>query len=120
MGRIDRVNEMIRREVSNILQKELEDPRLELTSISRVETSKDLRYAKVFFSVLGDSKKIEQALQGLNSASNFIRKKVGSRIRLKFTPEFRFFYDKSLDYQMNIENQIERLNNELQNNPPAY
>ncbi|MDP8266003.1 MAG: 30S ribosome-binding factor RbfA [Candidatus Aceula meridiana] len=113
MGRMDRVNEMIRREISNILQKELEDPRLELTSISRVETSRDLRQAKVFFTVLGGDKKIEQTLEGLGSAGNFIRKKVASRVHLKFIPQFSFFYDKTLDYRIDIENQIERLHDEL-------
>jgi len=113
MGRIERVNEMIRRELSDILQKDLEDPRLELTSISRVETSRDLRHAKVFFSVFGDDNKIEQTLKGLDSAKNFIRKKVASRIHLKFIPTFDFFYDKTLDYQIDIENQIERLHDEL-------
>ena len=114
MGRIGRVNQMIHREVSLIVQRELEDPRLSLVTISRVEVSKDLRHAKVFFTVLGDERQIAFAQQGLKGASGFIRHLISQRVRLKFVPEFNFFYDKSQDYSRQIEEEVERLNNEAE------
>ena len=117
MERMERVNQMMRREVSLIIQQELGDPRLALMSISRVEVSRDLQHAKVFFSVFGDEKKIEQTQQALDKAKGFIRGCVAQRISLKFIPQLNFFYDKSLDYQMQMENEIERLHDEFPNNP---
>lgn len=113
MGRIDRVNELLKREIAHILQIELQDPRLELTSISRVETSKDLREAKIYFSVFGDDEKIEKTWQALDNAGHLIRKRIGKRIRLKFLPQLRFFYDQSLDVRMQIEERVKEINDDI-------
>ncbi|MDP8264922.1 MAG: 30S ribosome-binding factor RbfA [Candidatus Aceula lacicola] len=112
MERMDRVNQMVKREVCNIVQREMEDPRLHLVSISRIEVSRDLKHAKVYFSVLGEEEKVEKAQDALNSARNLIRKRVAQRVRLKFIPEFDFYYDKSLGFNIELEKEVERLNNE--------
>ncbi len=114
--RIDRVNQLVKREVSIIIQKEMEDPRLEFVSVSRVEVSRDLHHAKVFFSVLGDEKGVGCAQDGLNGARGFIRKRIGQRLRLKFTPDLNFFYDNSLEFNIRFEQDLERLKNEDKDN----
>ncbi|MDD3374663.1 MAG: 30S ribosome-binding factor RbfA [Candidatus Omnitrophica bacterium] len=112
MERIDRVNQMIKREVSNIIQRELEDPRLHLVSISRIEVSKDLHHAKVYFTVLGEEERIEKAQSAFDSARSLIRKRVAQRVRLKFIPELDFYYDKSLEFNIELTKEAERLNDE--------
>ncbi len=112
MERMDRVNQMIKREVCNIIQRELEDPRLHLVSISRIEVSKDLQHSKVYFSVLGEEERVEGAQNALNSARSLIRKRVAQRVRLKFIPDFSFYHDKSLEFNIELEQQLERLNDE--------
>ena len=112
MERMDRVNQMIKREVCNIIQRELEDPRLHLVSISRIEVSKDLRHAKVYFTVLGEEERAEKAQSAFQSARSLIRKRVAQRVRLKLIPEFDFYHDKSLEFNIDLEDKIERLNDE--------
>ena len=114
--RMDRVNQLVKREISNIIQRELEDPRLSLVSISHVDVSKDLRFAKVYFSVLGDEKGAAHAQDGLDGARGFIRKRVGQEIRLKFIPELSFFYDDSLEFNIRLKQDLERMHNENSGN----
>ena len=116
MGRIERINQAVKEEVSRIIQMEVKDPRLEFVTITHVEVSRDLQHAKVYFSVLGNSAKIEEAKQGLNSARGFVRKLIGQRIRMRYTPEIAFVFDRSIAYGMRIEETIERMKNELEGN----
>ena len=116
-GRIDKINEFIKREVSNIVMFELQDPRLKFITITDVEVSRDLRYAKVSFSVLGTPKQSEEALQGLNSARGLIRKLVGQRVSMHHTPEMQFIHDRSLEYSARIEETLQELKNELPSDP---
>ncbi len=112
MERINRVNQMMRREVAMIVREDMGDPRLDFVSISRVEVSRDLQHAKVFFCILGDQTSVDKAETALNSARGFIRRCVASRVSLKFIPELTFFYDKSSEYQAQIEQQIHELSDE--------
>ncbi|MCX5681239.1 MAG: 30S ribosome-binding factor RbfA [Candidatus Omnitrophica bacterium] len=114
MSRIERVNETVRREICVIVQQELGDPRLEFASITRVEVSRDLRHAKIYFSVLGDQNCIEQAENGFEAAKGLVRKLLSQRIRMKFMPELNFIYDKALEYTIHLDEEIERLKNESQ------
>ncbi len=92
-----RLAEEIKREVTDMLQVELNDPRIcKLTSITDVEVSRDLRYAKVFVSVYGTEQEQSQTLVGLQSAGGFIRMELGKRIRLRFLPELTFSLDPSI------------------------
>ena len=112
--RMERVNQSLKEEISNILQFELQDPRLEFVSITHVATSRNLQHAKVYFSVLGDEKKARIAQEGLNSATGFIRRIIGKRIRLRYTPEIVFVLDKSIEYSIDIDEKIERIKSESQ------
>lgn len=103
MERMDRVNQMMKREVSNIIQRELGNPQLSFVTVVAVDVSKDLRKAVVYFSVLGDDKRIEEASEALVSTEGYVRRLLGKRIRLRYTPKIEFVYDPSLDYGARIE-----------------
>ncbi|MBQ7681609.1 MAG: 30S ribosome-binding factor RbfA [Oscillibacter sp.] len=96
-NRIGRINEEIQRELSALIR-QLKDPRVNtvgMVSVTRVDISADLRYAKVYVSVLDKSRE-KDALKGLNSASGFLRREIGGAMRLRYTPELQFFGDDSM------------------------
>ncbi len=119
MSRIDRINQTMKREISLIVHSEVKDPRLEFVSITQVEVSRDLQHARVFFSVLGDQSQAGKAEDGLNSAKGFIRKLVGQRIRMRFTPEIEFIYDRSIEYSARIEQTLEEIRHESEGDSPS-
>lgn len=112
MSRMERINESVKRELCMIVQRELSDPRLAFVTISRVEVSRDLRHAKVFFSVLGDESKAEYAAEGFEAAKGFIKRILSKRIEMKFMPELAFIHDRSLSSGIELSAEIERLKNE--------
>ena len=96
--RMERVNVLLRQEISSLLATELRDPRLpSIISITRVEASPDLLVAKVFVSVLGDQQKKRDALRALGSASGFIHRNIRHRLKLKNVPSFEFRLDESIE-----------------------
>lgn len=97
-NRIGRINEEIQRELSDLLRN-LKDPRVQNTmiSITRVETTPDLRYAKVYVSFL-ESDKASDALKGLKSASGYLRRELGRKLQLRYTPEVQWALDDSITY----------------------
>lgn len=94
--RQERVAEALRDEISALLA-ELKDPRVGFVSVTRVEMSPDLRHARVYVSVLGDEGQKKATMEGLRSATGFIRSEVGRRVRLFRTPEIAFHLDESLE-----------------------
>lgn len=103
MSRHDRVQETIRREVSIIVHDLLKDPRLGFITITSVELTPDLRYAKVFYSVLGKDEDYVKTKQALDSAAGFIRKEVSQRVKLRLAPEISFREDRSGEYSVRIQ-----------------
>ena len=100
-NRTTRINEEIRKEVSYILQNLLKDPRIDiLTSVVKVDTTKDLKYCKLFISVLGDDEKRSQTKVALKSAAGFIRRELAARLNLRNTPELIFVMDDSIEYSV--------------------
>ena len=97
-NRIGRINEEIQRELATLIPT-LKDPRVQKTmlSVTRAEATPDLRYAKVYISVL-DEKCATEALQGLRSAGGFLRRELGSRLQLRYTPELVWELDDSMAY----------------------
>ena len=96
-NRIGRINEEIQRELSALIR-QLKDPRVNtvgMVSVTRVDTTADLRYAKVYVSVLDKSRE-KDALKGLKSASGFLRREIGRSLRLRYTPELQFMGDDSI------------------------
>jgi ribosome-binding factor A len=111
MGRMEKVNQHIKREVGQIIIREIGDPRVKFVSVTRVDTSPDMQHAKVYFSVLGEAKQIEDAKAGLNSASGLIRHLLGKTMKTRHTPELRFIYDDSLVYSIEFEQKIKEIVN---------
>ncbi len=108
--RSNRLAEEIKREVTGMLQAELNDPRIcRLSSITDVEVSGDLRYAKLFVSVYGSEEEQSQTLAGLQSAGGFIRTELGKRIRLRFLPELTFCLDQSIQRGVRLTNLIRQV-----------
>jgi ribosome-binding factor A len=103
MLRQERVKQAIKKEVSNIINNDLKDPRMGFVTIIDVEMSPDMRYAKVFFSVLGKEEEHKKTKDALDSAVGFIRKLVADRIQLRFAPEISFREDKSTEYSIRIQ-----------------
>lgn len=107
-----RVQEAIRQEVSKILQYEIRDPRLGFLTITGVELTNDLRYARVYFSVLGDEKRVKLAMKGLNSARGHIKGLLGDRIKLRYMPEIEFKYDDTVARTQHIYELFDQINKE--------
>jgi len=113
--RPERVQEALRQELSKIVQNDIKDPRLGFLTITKVELTKDLRYAKVYFSVLGESKDKHLALKGLNSAKGYIKSLLSDRIKLRFMPEIAFRIDESLEHTKAIYDILDKLKKEKGN-----
>jgi ribosome-binding factor A len=97
--RIKRVNTLIRREISELIQHELRDPRLdEFIAVTEVDTSPDLKYAKIFISAMGGQQEEQKILGILNSASGFLRTALANKINLRYTPELHFLWDNSIEH----------------------
>ena len=96
-SRRDRVVEQIRREVADLVATELKDPRVGMISITDVEVTPDYAHAKIYFSSLAGSARVEEILAGLQKASGFLRRELGRRIRLHQTPQLHFVFDHSLE-----------------------
>lgn len=101
--RAARVAEVIRAEIADMLTKGIKDPRVGFVSIMGVKMSPDLKYASVYVSLYGSEKEKKSSLIGLRNAVGWIRKELGKKLRLRFTPEIRFFEDTSLDNVYQLE-----------------
>lgn len=118
MSRVERVSNAIKKEVSSIIQFELNDPRLGFITVLRVEISKDLEHAKIFYSVLGDKKSIEDSQEALNSAKGYIKKLVGDRLQLRLTPDLMFIFDNASEYSVYISNKIDEIRKKEEGKQP--
>lgn len=112
-NRMIRINDEIQKEVSQIIRSDLKDPRVGvITSVIKVDTTSDLKYCKVYVSVLGDDDKKAEVLEVLKKAAGFIRSLIANRINLRVTPEFTFILDDSLEYSFKIDKIIRDINKE--------
>ena len=109
MSRHERVEEAIRKEVSTIIHDELKDPRIGFITVTRVELTKDLRIAKIFYSVLGKEEEHRKTKLALDSALGYIRKLVAQRINLRIATELMFKEDRSTEYSVKIEEVLSQL-----------
>ena len=120
-GRMERINEEVRRELSEILRDEVKDPRIEtpLLSVLKADTTRDLKYCKVYISILGDEKRRDQTAKALKSASGFIRRELAARLNLRNTPEIRFVLDQSIAYGVNMSKKIDEVTKGLKSEGDA-
>lgn len=102
-NRLGRIDEEFKKEMSSIISYELKEPKVTgLVSVTRVKVTPDLRYAKVWVSIL-NAKNTEETLEGLKKSAGFIRAELAKRINLRYTPELSFVIDDSLEYGAKID-----------------
>ena len=107
--KIERLNHTIQQEISIILQTEVRDEHIKFVTITGVDTTSDLSFSKVYYTVL-DKDKLESIKEVLEKASPFIRTKLAEKIEVRHTPELKFIYDTSIDYGEHIERIIKEIN----------
>lgn len=117
MKRSERVADLIKREIGEIIERELKDPRIGFATVTAVEVSEDLRHARVFISIFGDRRIQEETERGLDSAKFFIQGEIGRRLRLKYTPEISFQRDRSLEHGLRISKILKTLQEERDEEP---
>ena len=110
--RLSRLAETIKKEISAIIQQELKDPRVGFASITAVDVSGDLRYAKVYISVLGDATQKKDTLTTLKRAQGFIRTELSRRVKLRYTPELQFELDDSINHATKVMKLLREVNKE--------
>jgi len=110
--RSEKVADLIQKEISQMLLRKLKDPRIGFVTITRVAVSEDCRLAKIYFSVTGTPAERERSIEGLNSAKGYVRRELGRRMKLKYTPEITFQFDPSIEYAIHIGEVIEHLRQE--------
>ena len=108
--RVDRIEEQLRIELSQILEREVQDPRVRLVTVTHVKVSPDLRHARVFVSSLGGNEERKKVLQGLKSAAGYARRSLGQRLHhLRRIPELTFDYDDALERETRIEQLLDQI-----------
>jgi ribosome-binding factor A len=103
----------LKNEISAIIAQRVRDPRVGFATVTQVKVSPDLRYARVFVSVFGSEKEKKETLGALINATSYIRKQIGSRIRLRYLPELTFAYDESVERGDRMTQLIEGIKREL-------
>lgn len=107
--RSQRVASEIQRELAMVLFKHTNDPRLKSVLVTGVKLTADLKMARIYFHAPGDAQQREDVLAGLKSASGHIKRELGRRLKLRYMPELRFFYDDSFDYGEKIERMLKKI-----------
>ncbi|HGH5465520.1 TPA: 30S ribosome-binding factor RbfA [Staphylococcus pseudintermedius] len=108
--RAERVGEQMKKELMDIINNKLKDPRVGFLTITDVQPTNDLSLAKVYLKVLGSDKERENTFKGLEKAKGFIKSEIGQRMRLRIVPDLQFEYDESIEYGNRIERLIQDLN----------
>lgn len=113
--RQERIADLILRELSDILGRRVKDPRLDGLTLTGVRVSPDYQYADIqFYRLGGGDQALEEAMAGLQSALGFIRRELGSRLQLRYTPELRFHIDESIEYGAHISSLLDQIEKERQ------
>lgn len=99
----------IKKQLSLIIDRKLKDPRKGFITLTGVKLSRDLRIASIYYTILGNEEQHKKSQQALESAKNFIRSELAPNLKLRYTPELRFFYDDSLEYSEHIENLLKKI-----------
>ena len=110
--RADRVSELIKQSLSEIISKQIKDPRLEMATITHVKVARDLKSARIYFTTHGGSRKVDAAMQGFQSATGFVKRELGQKLRLRYMPQIQFFYDDTLDQASRIDSILKSLHDQ--------
>lgn len=108
-SRQQKVGDLLRAEISEILRMKMRDPRLGFLTVTNVKVSRDLRHASVFVSVLGEKEEGPESLSVLNKAAGFVRSELGHRVELRHIPELRFKIDRSAEYGIRISSVLRKI-----------
>ena len=114
--RVQRVAEEIKKEIGRIIHGELNDPRIGFVTITKVDLSRDCRFAKIYFSLLGSKKQLRDTQVGLARSKGFIRKLLAQRVKLRYTPEIVFKLDEGIEYSIHISEVLEKLKEKDESN----
>ncbi len=106
-ARAERISVQIQMAITELMNKKMQDPRLEMATISGVELTSDLRIADVYITVFGDKKRIRDAMDGFKKSKGYIKKSIAPKLGLKFMPELRFFHDDTFDKAARMDALIE-------------
>jgi ribosome-binding factor A len=112
-SRTNRISEVVMRELAQMIQHEVSDPRVGLVTVSHVDVTSDLKYAKVFITRLDGfetEQDVKECLKGLANAAGFLRRNLAKRVELRAIPELRFLYDKSLEHGFHMDDLIAKAN----------
>ena len=105
-----RINMEVQRELREIIRSGIKDPRIHpMTSVVAVEVTPDLKYCKAYISVLGDEEAAKATVEGLRSASSYVRRELARRVNLRNTPEIKFILDQSIEYGVNMSKLIDEV-----------
>ena len=118
-ARADRVGGLIQKALSDILHKQVKDPRLEMITITGVKMTPDLRLARIYFSTPDGKNRLESAEQGFRSALGYLKRALSQRLALRYMPDIQFIYDKTLDYGEKIDKLLNRIKMEDEANIKA-
>jgi ribosome-binding factor A len=110
--RADRVADLIRMEIADVLLKEVSDPRVRLVSITGVKITDDLRSAKIFFVEMGKDECSPETEVGIRKATGFLKRELGKRLKLRYLPEITFIYDESFAYGSRIDRLLAEIRTE--------
>ena len=109
-----RINMEVQRELSEIIRSGIKDPRIHpMTSVVAVEVTPDLKYCKAYISVLGDEEAAKATVEGLRSASSYVRRELARRVNLRNTPEIKFILDQAIEYGVNMSKLIDDVTKDL-------
>jgi len=111
-SRADRVAGQIQKILSEILIKDIKDPRLDMATITGVKMSRDLKLARIYFTISGSNKSAEDASKGFKSAAGYLKRTLASQLGLRYMPDLAFFYDESFDYGARIDTLLRTLKND--------
>jgi ribosome-binding factor A len=115
-SRTSRIGEVIMRELAQMIQQELSDPRVGMVTVSHVDITSDLKYAKVYVTRLNgieSEQDVDECIAGLTNAAGFLKRGIAKRVEIRSIPELRFLYDKSLDHGFRMDELIAKANKDL-------
>jgi ribosome-binding factor A len=107
--RSERVGGQLREEISRAVQRVVKDPRIQGVTVTDVQLSSDLRYGRVYYSVIGEDTRREEVREGLESAKGVIRREVGRNLQLRYVPDIEFFFDDSLGHAEQIDRLLRQI-----------
>ena len=98
----EQLEKSLKKVINNIIYRKINDPRINFITITRIQASSDLKYAKIYVSIYGDEDHNKKCLEGLKSATKFIRGEIGRQLKIRFVPEIEFKIDENMEYQYKL------------------